>query len=88
MLVLNAIKFILVFAVCVCDCKCDASKCGFSDEESGLIIGGTKTPRGKWPWLVALFVVEENKFFCGATLISDRHILSGDKKFTTNFCNC
>lgn len=83
MLVLNAITFILVFAVRVNDCKCNASKlgskCGFSDEESGLIINGTKIPRGKWPWLVALFVVEENKFFCGATLISDRHILSGDK---------
>jgi secreted trypsin-like serine protease len=33
--------------------------------------------RGQWPWYVPLF--HQNKgFFCGATLISDRHLLTGE----------
>lgn len=82
MIALIGSKFILIFVLAfVVACKSDANKCGLSDSSSGLIIGGVDSPRGKWPWLVALFYIEENKFFCGATLISDRHILTGEKTF-------
>jgi hypothetical protein len=33
--------------------------------------------RGQWPWYVPLFD-EYHGFVCGATLISDRHLLTGE----------
>lgn len=41
--------------------------------------GGEKTDRGQWPFLAALFTVkeEENDFYCGGSLISPRHVLTG-----------
>lgn len=34
-----------------------------------------------WPWLSALIDRESGKFFCGGSLISEQHILSGRFKF-------
>lgn len=50
--------------------------CGLADRASGLIRNGTITTRGKWPWLTALVRSESNQFFCAATLISNRHLLT------------
>lgn len=50
--------------------------CGFSGQDTGFVINGAQTHRGKWPWLVALFLKEKVAFFCGASLISDRHMLT------------
>jgi len=38
------------------------------------VVGGEETKLNEWPWQVAL--VYNNKFFCGGSLISDRHILT------------
>ncbi|CAL4107853.1 unnamed protein product, partial [Meganyctiphanes norvegica] len=38
------------------------------------IVGGGETNLNEWPWQVAL--IYNNKFFCGGSLISDRHILT------------
>jgi len=38
------------------------------------VVGGKEANMNEWPWQVAL--VYNNKFFCGGSLISDRHILT------------
>lgn len=46
-------------------------------EYNGEIVGGTQTTKGDWPWLVALTHGENDDFFCGGSLISAKHVLSG-----------
>lgn len=68
------IFFIFLHTSCI---KSELKTCGQSTLGSGLIIGGKESPRGKWPWMVALIYVESNAFFCGGSLISKQHILTG-----------
>lgn len=71
-----AFKVLVIFTFFINHCKSEFNTCGLADTPSGLIINGTKSPRGKFPWLVALFRTDVNKFFCGATLVSNRHVLT------------
>lgn len=41
------------------------------------VIGGKPIAKGDWPWLVALVYSESGQHFCGGTLISAKHVLSG-----------
>lgn len=50
--------------------------CGKTSFLSGLVVGGTQTYRGQWPFLVALHHLETDKFFCGGSLISAQHVLT------------
>lgn len=56
--------------------------CGQLDPKyntSPLIVGGTTISRGTWPWLVAIYVSDENSslsFKCGGVLISSKIILT------------
>lgn len=43
------------------------------------IVGGTNSGPGAWPWQAALY--KEGEFQCGATLISDRWLLSAGHCF-------
>ncbi|KAG4078687.1 hypothetical protein HA402_015277 [Bradysia odoriphaga] len=52
------------------------NECGTTEFIDPKIVGGTATVRGAWPFLAALFYVEESKFFCGSTLISGKHVLT------------
>lgn len=70
------IKHFLILAFAVTASSGDLMSCGLNDRPSGLVFGGTNSTRGNWPWLVALFLVDENKFLCGSTLISRRHLLT------------
>jgi hypothetical protein len=56
----------------------DYQECGKSEFTSGLVVTGKRTSRGEWPFLVALYFVEPENFFCGASLISTQHVLTGD----------
>jgi hypothetical protein len=57
-----------------------SQSCGSRSETAGLVVGGKEVKRGDWPWLVAFVHTQENLFFCGGSLISDRHVLSGERK--------
>ena len=50
---------------------------------TGYIIGGKNITRSEIPWMVALKDTRTNlsSFFCGATLISRNHVLTGEKFF-------
>lgn len=52
----------------------------FKAEGIGLVAGGQGFTRGKWPWMVAIFGRAEEKwqFRCGGTMISNKHVLTGE----------
>lgn len=50
--------------------------CGSVDVLDPRISGGSETQRGEWPFIAALYYVEELKFFCGGTLITKQHVLT------------
>lgn len=58
-----------------------AFECGTADVLAPRIKGGNATDRGEWPYLTALYYVEEMEFFCGGTLISMKHVLTGTNEF-------
>ncbi|CRL03727.1 CLUMA_CG016953, isoform A [Clunio marinus] len=52
------------------------NQCDVSLSASGLIYNGKVVKRNQWPFLVALMMVADMKFFCGGTLISRSHVLT------------
>lgn len=58
--------------------ECSANECGTVEYIDPRIVKGTQTVRGAWPFLAALYYVEQSKFFCGATLISSKNVLTGN----------
>lgn len=58
-------------------------ECGKVLYSSGFAIGGNQTERGQWPFLVALYNVEYEDFFCGGSLITSKHVLTGDRPVKT-----
>lgn len=59
------------------------TQCGRSPTKPiALVAGGTVTSQGDWPWLTAMYVVlEEYKFHCAGSLISNTHVITGMKIF-------
>jgi secreted trypsin-like serine protease len=53
-------------------------ECGTVKEIENRILGGIQSKRGRWPFLAALYYTEGSKFFCGSSLISTKHVLTGD----------
>lgn len=60
----------------------EAQECGNVKYTSELIYGGDYAKRGQWPWLCAIHDATSDEFFCGSTLISKKHVLTGE--FTVN----
>lgn len=52
------------------------ANCGIGGGLTGLVVNGTKSTKGQWPWLVALFDIQSNEFFCGGSLINDQMIIT------------
>ena len=50
--------------------------CGKKFISTGLIIGGTFSGRGQWPWMSALYLKSTQSYFCGGNLISVQHVLT------------
>lgn len=66
--------------------------CGEIKVATPLVFGGKPAEPGQWPWLVALYYktnASDEKsytFFCGATLINNRTLLSGEHlRFSSYF---
>jgi hypothetical protein len=71
--------FVLISVVCV-----DGTlklKCGKRLAASGNIWGGDHTSLNSWPWLVALHHSPKGTFFCAGSLITAKHVASGETKF-------
>lgn len=61
--------------------------CGTVAFSGGFMVNGTETKRGEWPFLVALHHLESERFFCGGSLISSQHVLTGISLNSIPFCN-
>ena len=57
----------------------EAANCGHKFSGVGYIVGGSKALPNAWPWLTVLLYKPKNKFFCGGSLISEKHVISGEK---------
>jgi secreted trypsin-like serine protease len=61
-----------VFLITLLFCSVRAqsqSACGISGKPSGLIVNGTASQRGAWPWIAAIYETSGDQFLCGGTLI-------------------
>lgn len=68
-----------IFLICVLGAfVAIAADCGRSNEVVGLIYNGEKSTSGDWPWIAALFYRPANSFFCSGSLVSEKHLLSGE----------
>lgn len=56
-----------------------SQQCGNVSFTIGLVVGGAEVVRGSWPFIVAMHLLETEKFFCGGTLISTQHVLTGGR---------
>lgn len=54
------------------------TQCGVPSQSIGLIIKGNNFTRGKWPWMAALMLKQNdtNKFICGGVLVSTTKVLT------------
>lgn len=69
------VEFLILFASFAL-IESNQGQCGVVSTSKGLISGGRVSERGKWPWVAALFDTKTQKFFCGSSLISSRHVLT------------
>jgi hypothetical protein len=56
---------------------CNGQDCGRVKVLVALSIGSEYAMKGQWPWLVPLLKNDSNKFFCGSTILSQNHLLTG-----------
>lgn len=56
----------------------EAQECGrVGSDFNCQMIGGVKPEKRDWPWLVALINRKQDSVFCGGSLLSAKHVLSG-----------
>lgn len=53
-------------------------QCGEVQVGFGYIVGGNYSEKGQWPWLASLHYRKNNAYFCGSSIISKKHLLSGE----------
>lgn len=56
--------------------------CGRKSLIAFRIFNGEHSDPNSWPWLVVFHYTPKNVFFCGGSLISAKHVLTGEKNNT------
>jgi len=56
----------------------NSQNCGRVKVGTSFTIGSEYATKGQFPWLAPLFYKKDDEFFCGSTIISERHLLSGE----------
>jgi secreted trypsin-like serine protease len=56
-------------------------ECGEVQVGVGYIAGGNFSTKGQWPWLASLHYNKNGRYFCGSSIISKRHLLTGENCF-------
>lgn len=59
-------------------------QCGKVSHVAGLVIGGTQSRKGDWPFVAAIYKKPENIFFAAGSLITSRHVLTGKTLWIEN----
>lgn len=68
----------IVYAMLLCqNFKVNGIGCGKITMMIPLVRDGNVTNRDQWPFVAALYKVSSAEYFCGGTLISERHVLTG-----------
>lgn len=62
-----------LFQVCVVS----ATECGMVNLVRPRILGGKDVLKGEWPFVAS--IQARSKYICGGTIISNKHILTGDE---------
>jgi secreted trypsin-like serine protease len=72
-------KFIFCFVLIYLTCSVTIGyKCGVrSSIKSEKVSDRNEIDPGSWPWIAALVHLRLNSYFCGASVISEKHLLSG-----------
>lgn len=52
------------------------NQCGISGNPSGLIVNGTLSEQGAWPWIVAIYYRQNDQFICGGTLVASNVVIT------------
>lgn len=58
------------------------SICGIPFIVKGFVVRGNDFDRGSFPWMVALMYSNDDevpRYFCGGSLISKNHVVTGEK---------
>jgi secreted trypsin-like serine protease len=50
--------------------------CGGKSLLTGLVVGGSYSARGEWPWLCAIYKKLEREYTCSGNLISKSHVVT------------
>lgn len=59
--------------------------CGVQVTKSkGFVYNGAKAEMGEYPWIAPLFTVRRGEFFCGSSIITERHLLTGKRELSLN----
>lgn len=84
---LSSNNWVHLIFVCVCVTAlvlhCRGFECGIANpdgvivQQHGKIGNGVRIQRGEFPFIAALH--DDNVYFCGATLIAVKHVLTGRK---------
>lgn len=74
----NIVVFMFVFGSALDSVKTIENECGTINIPKGLSIDENQTLKGFWPFAVAIYEIKEHRLFCGGTLISKKHVLTGD----------
>ncbi|KAG4066426.1 hypothetical protein HA402_007062 [Bradysia odoriphaga] len=54
----------------------NAIECGTINLYREAVLGGKEVVKDEWPFIVALYYSSTFKYFCGGTIISDKHVLT------------
>jgi secreted trypsin-like serine protease len=72
------LKFLLVLVAFFFQISSSHLKtCGRTKYNAGLIVNGEDVKRGEFPFVVSLLKLKNQKYFCGANLITQKHALTG-----------
>lgn len=71
--------------VVVTGCQCSLINCNFTVcvvcgkpyNDRTLIVGGSETKKGDYPWQVALYRATDKELLCGGSLLNQRVIVTG-----------
>lgn len=74
-------KGILLLSIVICEVFGQSLDCGIKDElviDIRIVGGDPVNHQASWPWLVAFFNKFTGLFFCSGSLISQKHVVSGE----------
>lgn len=53
--------------------------CGLATKSYSKIVGGRPAAPNEWPWMAAILRRGYHRVFCGGVLITNQHILTGNR---------